>query len=113
MRSPSTTVRQNWLESPGNKQPDAVITDCNMPEMSGCALSRSINEHYPSVTVFGMTADARESVRDEARGKQACATVSSSRSRWLLENLLALWPSGKSPVASPYSHHAPPSTAGR
>lgn len=97
------------LESLAIRQPDAVITDCNMPEMSGYALSRIINEHYPSVTVFGMTADARESVRDEAREAGMRDCIFKPVTLVALENLLApLAPSGKSPVASPYSITLPP-----
>ncbi|HDC4684644.1 transporter substrate-binding domain-containing protein [Enterobacter cloacae subsp. cloacae] len=97
------------LESLAIRQPDAVITDCNMPEMSGYALSRIINEHYPCVTVFGMTADARESVRDEAREAGMRDCIFKPVTLVALENLLApLAPSGKSPVASSYSISLPP-----
>ncbi|MDQ7217568.1 Hpt domain-containing protein, partial [Enterobacter cloacae] len=75
----------------------------------GYALSRIINEHYPSVTVFGMTADARESVRDEAREAGMRDCIFKPVTLVALENLLApLAPSGKSPVASPYSITLPP-----
>jgi two-component system sensor histidine kinase EvgS len=72
-----------------------------MPEMSGYALSRIINERYPDVVVFGMTADARESVRDEAREAGMRDCIFKPVTLVALENLIAsLTPCGKSPVAS-------------
>ncbi|ENA0611544.1 transporter substrate-binding domain-containing protein [Enterobacter bugandensis] len=55
------------LEKLKHAQPDAVITDCNMPDMNGFALAHAIQTHYPDITVLGVTADARENVREEAR----------------------------------------------
>lgn len=93
---------QTLLDNLSTVQPDAVISDCNMPGMSGYALSRIINDRYPDVAVFGMTADARESARDEAReaGMRNCifkpVTLAS-----LEELLLPLRPLG-SPAVAPY-----------
>lgn len=55
------------LEALKHAQPDAVITDCNMPGMSGFELAQIIHTHYPDIAVFGATADAREIVREMAR----------------------------------------------
>ena len=46
--------------------PDAVIADGNLPGMSGTALADIIRERYPGLAVFGITADARETVRRAA-----------------------------------------------
>lgn len=46
--------------------PDAVITDCNMPDMNGFGLVKTLRERYPALAVFGVTADARETVRKAA-----------------------------------------------
>ncbi|MEM6160467.1 transporter substrate-binding domain-containing protein [Erwinia sp. P6884] len=55
------------LEKLAGIRPDVIITDCNIPGMSGVELTRIIHTHYPSVIVFGATADAREAVREAAR----------------------------------------------
>ncbi|WP_395313338.1 transporter substrate-binding domain-containing protein [Enterobacter sp. ECC-219] len=83
-------------------QPDAVISDCNMPGMSGYELSRIINERYPDVIVLGMTADARESARDAAReaGMSNCIFKPVTLAA-LEELLLPLRPAGKSPALYP------------
>lgn len=87
------------IESLATRRPDAAIVDCNMPEMSGYALSRIISERYPDVAVFGMTADARESVRDEAREAGMRDCIFKPVTLAALENLLAsLIPSGNSPA---------------
>lgn len=46
---------------------DAVISDCNMPGISGFALAGMVRERWSELPFIGVTADARESVRDEAR----------------------------------------------
>jgi len=47
--------------------PDVVITDCNMPGMSGFELAQVIQAQYPGIPIFGATADARDVVRIDAR----------------------------------------------
>ncbi|MEH0887024.1 transporter substrate-binding domain-containing protein [Enterobacter sp. UNJFSC 003] len=92
------------LDSLATRRPDAVITDCNMPEMSGYALSRIMSERYPDVVVFGMTADARESVRDEAREAGMRDCIFKPVTLVALENLISsLTPGRKSPVVSSLS----------
>ncbi|PKH22417.1 histidine kinase [Enterobacterales bacterium CwR94] len=53
---------------------DLVITDCNMPTMDGLALTRELHQQYPTLPVWGMTADAQLSKRDAclAAGMQHC-----------------------------------------
>lgn len=46
--------------------PDAVITDLNLPAMSGFSLAQTLRQRYPGLAVFGITADARETMRREA-----------------------------------------------
>ena len=46
--------------------PDVLIADCNLPGMSGLELARAVGQRYPTLAVFGITADARESVRRAA-----------------------------------------------
>lgn len=92
------------LDNLATRRPDAVITDCNMPEMSGYTLSRIMSERYPEVAVFGMTADARESARDEAREAGMRDCIFKPVTLVALENLItSLTPSGKSSVVSSLS----------
>lgn len=51
-----------------------VITDCNMPGMDGFALAEALRERYPQLSVFGVTADARDGTRERAiaAGMKAC-----------------------------------------
>ncbi|MEW9682387.1 transporter substrate-binding domain-containing protein [Pseudomonas sp. TE50-2] len=58
---------------------DAVITDCNMPEMTGYDLARAIRaaetaQHRPRCTVFGFTANAQAGEREHclAAGMNDC-----------------------------------------
>lgn len=46
--------------------PDVVITDENLPDTRGTALAEAILQRYPALPVFGITADARETVRASA-----------------------------------------------
>lgn len=100
---------QKLLDNLETVQPDAVISDCNMPGMSGYALSRLINARYPDVAVFGMTADARESARDEAReaGMRNCIFKPVTLAA-LEELLLPLRPAGPSAAAQYPSLTLPP-----
>lgn len=66
-RAISADSSASALETLKQAQPDAVITDCNMPGMSGFELAQLIRAHYPDIAVFGATADAREVVREMAR----------------------------------------------
>ncbi|MCW9446064.1 ATP-binding protein [Klebsiella oxytoca] len=92
------------LDNLATRRPDAVITDCNMPEMSGYTLSRIMGESYPDVAVFGMTADARESARDKAREAGMRDCIFKPVTLVALENLISsLTPGGKSPIASSLS----------
>ncbi len=43
---------------------DLVLTDCNMPDMDGFALTRAIRQQLPNVLVWGITADAQQETRD-------------------------------------------------
>lgn len=54
------------LEKLASTSIDAVMSDCNMPGMSGYSLAQTVRERWPSLPFFGVTADARESVRDNA-----------------------------------------------
>lgn len=80
---------QQALVSLETARPDAVLSDCNMPEMSGYAFTRTIHARYPGLPVFGLTADAREAVRDEAQkaGMSDCLFKPVTLS--MLETLLA------------------------
>lgn len=63
----STESPKAALEKLAGTRPDVVITDCNLPGMSGVELTRIVREQYPGIIVFGVTADAREVIREEAR----------------------------------------------
>lgn len=46
--------------------PDLIITDCNMPRMSGYELTRTLRQHYAAdITIWGLTANAQRAVREE------------------------------------------------
>ncbi len=64
-----------WLQAPF----DVVISDCNMPRLSGYALARAIREHerrrqVPACRLIGLTANAQrqERLRCRAAGMDAC-----------------------------------------
>ncbi|MBW7981657.1 response regulator [Enterobacillus tribolii] len=46
--------------------PDLIITDCNMPRMSGYELTRTLRQRYAAdITIWGLTANAQRAVREE------------------------------------------------
>lgn len=46
--------------------PDLIITDCNMPRMSGYELTRTLRQHYATdFIIWGLTANAQRAVREE------------------------------------------------
>ncbi|RAY78040.1 hypothetical protein DP190_22775 [Enterobacter cloacae] len=53
--TPKEALRQ-WQEARAN----IVLTDCNMPDVSGFDLTRAIRKHDPNCIIIGLTADARE-----------------------------------------------------
>lgn len=59
-----------WLKD----RPDVILTDCNMPEMDGLEMTRSIRKQDPDVLIIGITADAQETERERclAAGMNAC-----------------------------------------
>ncbi|PYG47215.1 two-component system sensor histidine kinase EvgS [Pantoea sp. AG1095] len=65
---------RSGLETWQNEKPDIILTDCNMPEMDGLEMTRSIRKQDPGVLIIGITADAQESERDRclAAGMNAC-----------------------------------------
>lgn len=77
-------------------QPDAVISDCNMPGMNGYALAREMHIRYPIIPVFGITADARESAREAARDAGMRACIFKPITLAVLEELLISLSSGDS-----------------
>ncbi|MEW5560277.1 transporter substrate-binding domain-containing protein [Enterobacter asburiae] len=48
-------------------QPDAIITDCNMPGMNGFELVSLLVARWPEIAIYGVTADARDVVREAGR----------------------------------------------
>ena len=95
-RVTSVGSSQEALDMLENRQPDVVISDCNMPGMNGYQLARTINARYPALPVFGLTADAREVVRDDAQkaGMRDCLFKPVTLS--MLKELLApVMPTGK------------------
>lgn len=55
------------LESVECAQPDVVFTDCNMPGADGFELARMLVARWPEMIIYGITADAREVMREVAR----------------------------------------------
>lgn len=74
---------------------DAVITDCNMPGMDGYALARVLRQRYPDLPIFGVTADAREAVREAARSAGMTDCLFKPVTLNMLEALLAPLPGGE------------------
>jgi len=50
---------KNALEMISKKQPDLVLTDIEMPEMNGIALTQAIKDKYPNIRVIIMTTFSR------------------------------------------------------
>ncbi|PLR26362.1 hypothetical protein PZBJ_06145 [Pantoea endophytica] len=72
-----TSVADNGrsgLEAWKKERPDVILTDCNMPEMDGIEMTRSIRKQDPNVMIIGITADAQETERDRCltAGMNAC-----------------------------------------
>jgi two-component system sensor histidine kinase EvgS len=74
---------------------DAVISDCNMPGMDGYRLARTLCQSYPKLPIFGVTADAREAVREAARGAGMTDCLFKPVTLNMLEALLAPLPAGE------------------
>lgn len=55
------------LASVEARQPDAIITDCNMPGMNGFELVSLLVARWPEIAIYGVTADARDVVREAGR----------------------------------------------
>lgn len=62
------------LEAWQKESPDVILTDCNMPEMDGREMARSIRQHDQEVLIIGITADAQETEKELclAAGMNAC-----------------------------------------
>jgi len=69
----------------GNRLPDLVVTDLQMPEIDGLELVTKISEKYPEVPVVLMTAHGSEVVAAQALANGAASFVPKSE---LAENLL-------------------------
>ena len=69
----------------GNRLPDLVVTDLQMPEIDGLELVTTIGEKYPEVPVVLMTAHGSEVVAAQALANGAASFVPKSE---LAENLL-------------------------
>ncbi|EIE0340242.1 transporter substrate-binding domain-containing protein [Salmonella enterica] len=79
-----------------------VITDCNMPGMDGFVLAGRLKEHFPDLPVFGITADARDSTREQAlaAGMDGCLfkPVTLARLGESIQGVAASGPSGEALV---------------
>ncbi|VXD08689.1 hybrid sensory histidine kinase in two-component regulatory system with EvgA [Enterobacterales bacterium 8AC] len=62
------------LNAINNKRYDAIITDLNMPEMDGIALTKAIRQTGNKIAIWGLTASAQseEHQRCMAAGMNAC-----------------------------------------
>ncbi|MBV4413874.1 transporter substrate-binding domain-containing protein [Enterobacteriaceae bacterium YMB-R22] len=78
---------------------DMVISDCNMPGMSGYTLAQEIRRRWPALSLYGVTADARESVHDEARAAGMTDCLLKPVSLAALEALLVRLPVAQSDEA--------------
>jgi len=50
---------------------ELVISDLQMPDMSGCALAGWIKHHFPNITVIIMTGDNPDSVKEYVKNGTA------------------------------------------
>ncbi len=82
---------------------DAVISDCNMPGMDGYTLARTLRPLYPELPIFGVTADAREAVREAARDAGMTDCLFKPVTLNMLEALLAQLPAGKEVPDAPFA----------
>lgn len=80
---------------------DALISDCNMPGMDGYMLARTLRPRYPELPIFGVTADAREAVREAARAAGMTDCLFKPVTLNMLEALLASLPAGKGAPDAP------------
>lgn len=89
------------LAALANTPVDAVISDCNMPGMSGYQLAQAIRAAFPSLTLFGMTADARPAARDDAKKAGMSDCLFKPVTLADLEMLLASVPGGTTDTVAP------------
>ncbi len=62
----------------GNRLPDLVVTDLQMPDIDGLQLVTQINEKYPEVPVVLMTAHGSENIAAQALASGAASYVPKS-----------------------------------
>ncbi|HEX4130880.1 MAG TPA: response regulator [Pirellulales bacterium] len=67
------------LESMARQTPDIVVTDLQMPRMSGLELVIAVREKYPTVPVIVMTAQGSEDLAVQALKHGAASYLSKSR----------------------------------
>ncbi len=81
LRSAGFAVRlydsaEAFLADSGNPQPDAVITDIQMPGMSGLDLQRDLKARQSTLPIMFMTAFPEEALRNRALADGAVCFLS-------------------------------------
>ncbi|MTD40753.1 transporter substrate-binding domain-containing protein [Erwinia sp. CPCC 100877] len=89
------------IETLQRERVDAVISDCNMPGMDGYTLARTLRQRYPELPIFGVTADAREAVREAVCGAGMTDCLFKPVTLNMLEALLAPLPAGEHEMEAP------------
>lgn len=70
-------------------QPNLIVTDVNMPGMSGLAVLARVKQRHSQVPVILMTAFATDSLRDSARASGAAAVLTKPFTTLELRELVA------------------------
>ena len=86
---------QQALSLMARHQLDIVITDCNMPVMDGFALTRAIRRDYPSLVIWGLTANKQPSVREACLSAGMNDCLFKPATLQTLEKLIATLPANE------------------
>lgn len=86
---------QEVLELVMKKRPDVVVTDIQMPEMDGVALTRALQEYYPETRVIALTAMEDDSyIVDMLEAGARGYLLKTSRKEKLAEAILSVMTNG-------------------
>jgi DNA-binding NarL/FixJ family response regulator len=71
------TVREGAAvcEASRRLQPDVIVLDLNMPDVTGLEVCRQIAQTDPHARVILLSGDVRAAIREEGLGAGACAVI--------------------------------------
>jgi DNA-binding NarL/FixJ family response regulator len=72
-------------------QPDVVVVDVNLPNVSGLDVCRDITQHHPRVKVFVITAMTDDATREEALAAGAAGFFHKAAANELIAAITQLW----------------------